>query len=819
MTAIPAKTGTGKIRAPAFAAVLILVCVPLRADPPASSYIFPAGGQQGTTVSCRVGALNCASECGFRMLDDSISAPARIERIDTLVLEGPYHQNPVAQLAWDYPKDMSAKLHFNDATRSGMYYWYCTTSEGATQLRPFIVGNLPEVIEDEEQTTAGHPQSITLPVTINGRIFPRADFDEYRFTAAAGTIVSCEVVSHRLGHKLDTRLELRDQVGQLIAEADDHVGPDSLLITKIPGDGEYVLRIHDIAFEGGQDYVYRLSLRTGPCVTHIYPAGANQQMGGKVRLYGPGMGADGTLDWQTTWNGDRHENAESGWSMPEGVNVFCPLPTSKLAQLIEAEPNDDDAKAQRITLPMAIHGRAQTLGDVDTFVFTAAEGENFVFDIFARRLVSPVTALVTVHNTAGEQIGRHNGDGPLYFAAPSAGDYTLRIGDLYRQTHAGDEYIYRVLAQHSPPDFQLHLATDNLGLEPGATTKCKLLVSRLGGFDGEVRLNVAGLPEGITLDTHVIPAREKGPASDNGSFAQNEIELSLTAAADAPIGFTARVKIVGTATIADTEVSHAAVLDIPTGWTAAPFDAGSVETGSFNTTAVDTLALTVTHPAVFSITTTDVYGSANRGATLVQTHQLKRISDFDGPVEISLSDGQDRYLQGVTGPTLTCQPNQTEFDYPAFLPETMDLARTARMVVMGVARVTDSSGRKHVVTHRTKNQMVVRICPSLLTLGAAKLFFEGTPGSTIKIPLRVGRTAEINGDVKLETVAAPDSTVIRSASVEVPPEVELFNYQVQLAPDASPGALCHLRLRATGLRDGYPAMAETAVEIQVVDAR
>jgi hypothetical protein len=284
------------------------------------------------------------------------------------------------------------------------------------------------------------------------------------------------------------------------------------------------------------------------------------------------------------------------------------------------------------------------------------------------------------------------------------------------------------------------------------------------------------------------------------------------------------VKIVGTATIADTEVSHAAVFDVPTRWTAAPFDTGSVDTGPFETGSVDTgpvdtLALTVSHPAVFSITTTDVYGSANRGATLVQTHQLKRIGDFDGPVEISLSDGQDRYLQGVTGPTLTCQPDQTEFDYPAFLPETMDLARTARMVVMGVAHVTDRSGRKHFVTHRTKNQMVVRICPSLLTLGAAKLFFEGTPGGTIKIPLRVGRTAEISGDVKLETVAAPGSTVVRSASVEVPPEVEQLNYQVQLAADAIPGALCQLRLRATGLRDGYPAMAETAVEIQVVDAR
>ena len=790
------------MRARAFATVLMLICMPLRADPPASSYIFPAGGQQGSVVTCRVGTLNCASECGFRVMDDGISAPARIARIDTLMLVGPYHQNPVAQLAWDYPKDMSATLGIPSHTRSGVYNWYCTTSEGTTLLRPFIVGDLPEVIEDEEQTIAGHPQSITLPVTVNGRMYPRADLDEYRFTAEAGTIVSCEVVSQRLGHKLDTRLELRNQAGQLVAEADDHVGPDSLLITKIPKTGEYVLRIHDIAFEGGQDYVYRLSLRTGPCVTHIYPAGANLQTGGSIRLYGPGLGTDGTLDWQTIWNDDSHNMAGGGWAMPEGVNVFCPFQTSKNAQLIEAEPNDDDAGAQRISLPVDIHGRAQMVGDVDNFVFSASADEPFVFAVFGQRLASPITAVVTVHNSSGEQIARHDGDGPLYFVAPSKGDYTLQVSELYRETHGGEEYIYRVVAQHSSPDFQLYLSSDNLGLEPGAMAKCKLIVSRLGGFDGDVQLDAAGLPEGVTLDTVAISSEQK------------EIELSLTAAADAPIGFTTRVKIVGAATIADAKVTHAAVIDVPTRMTAAPLN--NME---FGPVAIDTLAVTVTHPAVFSITTTDVYGSANRGATLVQAHQIKRLGDFDGPVKISLSDGQDRYLQGVTGPTLICETGQTEFDYPAFLPETMDLARTARMVVMGVARVTDRAGRKHIVTHRTKNQMVVRICPSLLTLGAAELFYEGAPGDAIKIPLRVGRTAEISGEVKLETVAAQGPTVVRNSSVDVPADVEQLIYQVQLASDAAPGALCQLRLRATGMRGGYPAIAETTVEIQVVDAR
>jgi hypothetical protein len=544
-------------------------------------------------------------------------------------------------------------------------------------------------------------------------------------------------------------------------------------------------------------------------VTHIYPAGANKGAGGKVWLYGSGLGDRGYVDWQAEWSDgddDKTEGddsgARNGWSMPSGVNVFCPFQSSEIAEHIEAEPNDDAASAERITLPVVLNGCAQKAADVDTVVFTAGDGETFVFEAFGRRLTSPMTAVVSVHLSAGIQLARKEGDGPLYFTAPSAGTYTLRISELFRETHAGDDYIYRVVAKRSSPDFQLHLSSDNLGLEPGATAKVKLLIDRLGGFDGEVRLDAVGLPAGVTLDTAVIAA------------GQNEIELSFTATADAPIGITPRISLIGTATIAAEEVSHAAVIDRPADLTSPP-----LETLAAGALTVDTLAVTVTHPPVFAITTTDVYGSGNRGATLVQTHHLERLAGFDGPVEVSLSDRQDRYLQGVTGPTLTIQPGQTEFDYPAFLPESMDLNRTARMVVMGVARVTDSSGREHFVTHRTKNQMVLRVCPSLLTLGAAEPYFEGSPGSTLTIPLRVGRTAEISGDVALEAVAMRDSTVVSATNIDVPHDVEQVDYQVQLAADATPGEQCRLRLRATGLRDGYPAVAETVVEIQVVDAR
>src|SRR3990172_5818532 len=109
--------------------LLFTACRACLGDPPASSYIFPAGGQRGTVVECRVGGLNLAAECGFRMLGTGVEPPARVPSMPTLILVGPYHHNPIAQQAWDYPKDMRVPIKIALDASLGIRTWFCTTSE------------------------------------------------------------------------------------------------------------------------------------------------------------------------------------------------------------------------------------------------------------------------------------------------------------------------------------------------------------------------------------------------------------------------------------------------------------------------------------------------------------------------------------------------------------------------------------------------------------------------------------------------------------------------------------------------------------------
>ena len=46
------------------------------ADPPHVSYIFPAGGQQGTTIRFHVGGHYLRDLCPFEMLGSGIQGPA-----------------------------------------------------------------------------------------------------------------------------------------------------------------------------------------------------------------------------------------------------------------------------------------------------------------------------------------------------------------------------------------------------------------------------------------------------------------------------------------------------------------------------------------------------------------------------------------------------------------------------------------------------------------------------------------------------------------------------------------------------------------------
>ncbi len=136
---------------------------------------------------------------------------------------------------------------------------------------------------------------------------------------------------------------------------------------------------------------------------------------------------------------------------------------------------------------------------------------------------------------------RLGSDSRLFFTPPADGAYLARVTDV--RGGGGDRHAYRLSLREAKPDFNAFLEGQNASVPMGSGRGFTIRLDRVDGFDGAVRVDLAGLPPGYAATTPVIV--EAGHMEAKGS---------LWAAADAPKPTKDGVKLVGTAVIGGREV-------------------------------------------------------------------------------------------------------------------------------------------------------------------------------------------------------------------------------------------------------------------------
>jgi hypothetical protein len=105
------------------------------------------------------------------------------------------------------------------------------------------------------------PQSLTLPVTVSGKLFKPGEVHAYRFPARKGQRVLFQVESASLGFAIDPALKVRNGSGSVVAEspsAGRALARDAELAVTAPADGDYVLELTDLYEDAGPRHLYRL---------------------------------------------------------------------------------------------------------------------------------------------------------------------------------------------------------------------------------------------------------------------------------------------------------------------------------------------------------------------------------------------------------------------------------------------------------------------------------------------------------------------------------------------------------------------------------
>lgn len=759
------------------------------AETPSVSYIFPAGGQRGTTVSVNIGGHYLHDVCGFEMLGQGVQASSDIRRAATTRwFEGPVIPLPDSQQKENYPKDQTGSIAIGSDASSGFRRWRVWTSQGACESMKFVVGDLPEIVETEYDGNPV-PTSVTLPVTINGRIFPREDVDVWTFEARAGKSYTCEVMASRLGSALDSRLEVIGPEGDRIAENTDGIGTDSFLRFTAPSSGIYQVRIHDINFDGLQHFVYRLTITDGVYVDHVYPLGGRRGSSTRFQLFGQNIG-DGPLDIQLS------ADAVSSWMhrvQPNATtsNSFA-IQLSDVDEQLESEPNETPADAAVFSVPTVFNGRIDAPGDVDTWRFAAKKDEIYAIDLKAERIGSELDSVLVIFDADGKELARNDDidarqtDSAIQFTVPADGIYSLSVSERFA-SRGGLRFAYRLHVAPPPAEsFTLSLPVDSLNLSRGGESKLKIGANRSGGFSGEICLKFENFPQGVTVAADKIEAQK------------NEVELVFKADATAEIG-PIKLKIVGDAQIAERTVSCTAIK-----LAESPDDL-----------EIDHLLLAVALPTPFKFAGAFQTTYVARGATFQKHFTIDR-GGFTGPIEISLADRQTRHLQGVTGPTIVLPAGESEFEYSIKLPSWMEVGRTSRTCLMATAIVAEPDGRQHKVSFASEqqnDQLIVLVDPGQLEVRAEPKSILATPGGSAKVRVEIGRGKGLALPVTAELRIPDHIQGVTVDSITIHPDQSEGTLEIQFANEQSGPFNIPLSIIATAYPEGNAYTAEDTIEI------
>jgi hypothetical protein len=97
---------------------------------------------------------------------------------------------------------------------------------------------------------------------------------------------------------------------------------------------------------------------------------------------------------------------------------------------------------------------------------------------------------------------QHGADSCVAFTAPTDGDFLVRVRDV--RSLGGDEFKYELIVRPRQPDFQIKATAADLAINAGSGKEFSVSAQRLDDFDGEIRVEMNGLPPGFHASTPLV---------------------------------------------------------------------------------------------------------------------------------------------------------------------------------------------------------------------------------------------------------------------------------------------------------------------------
>eukprot|EP00913_Durusdinium_trenchii_P023416 g21994.t1 len=722
---------------------------------PSATHVYPAGAQRGTAIDINVGGECLPPGAWFTMFGRGLHVGARSMKGDAKLKKPAKQSVQLSQRINDsgepsprrkptetpitYPKEWAARVAVDKAAPPGIARWRVSCAQGGTATRPFVVGDLPEFLERESNSTFDTANPVVLPVTVNGRIHGERDLDHFRFAVQPGDVVVCEVLAARLESKLDPIVTILNADGRPIATESIFVENDPVVAFRATSADEYVLRIANVSHHGDPALIYRVNITTQPFVRSVFPtsgtAGTRQPISFRLMT---GTAQTRVVKKTVSFPKARPATRHFVYRLQhQGTQTANAIPLSVIS------PDTQQVGGSGI-LPVPAHTerRLATPNDQHPYRFAARKGIRYSItcDTGYGSKAFP-TMLVT--NAAGKRIAfirsiaDDNRRCEIEWKAPADQTISVRIRDQRFGAVGGDEFTYRLSIREAVPDFRLNLLSDSANVLPEGELRLPVTVSRTGGFAEPITLSVEGLPADVTAE----------PVTITGSKTRANIVIKASKQARCQ---SVRLKIVGQAKQGGQRVA-------------------TLKAAAASATDRSDLFLTVRHKPVFRLYCSEAYLYAHRGSVFMYPMEIERLDGFDGKITLQIGDRQNRDLDGIQMFEVATPPGKSDVELPIYLPETMhiNIQSQSQLYSQAYAIFTDKHGQQQSVLVVSEKRNMLRTLPPVVKLKSVDTSVSASPGGIAECRLKLERTSNFPGAMNVELLPTQRSRGFTAKRVRI----------------------------------------------------
>ncbi|MEA4935579.1 MAG: hypothetical protein VB102_02940 [Paludibacter sp.] len=474
-------------------------------------FIYPAGGEKGTTVTIEIGGLNIQNATEVLISGDGINKAEIVPLKEKK--ENKKRTNKLKLNDQSSPQledRVNVQITIDKNATPGLRDLRLKSAGGISNKLPFEIGQYPNILEGSASSISQPNVVKTLPATLCGQIMP-GEIDYYRFNATKGM----QLVAATKGRTLvpyiadavpgwfQPVIRIIDSKGKEVGFCDDYRNNvDPVIIARIPETDSYTLTIHDAIFRGREDFNYRIELGEIPFLEYAYPVVGKIGKKTKVNLVGVNL-QQNSLTFKPSREGNNELRAS-------GKINYISNPVTYWGVEKNCQLNTSPKEKTELNNGTILFDSVCSLHEINTYPIYALKNENVIVEVKARRLGSLMDPIIRLKDASGnilteaddvedamQGLMTHHADPLIQFRTKKEGYYYVEVEDL--TGNSGLDYFYMIERKENHPTFEVFVSPASLTLPKGGTSIFHLDIISKEKFIPELIFLVKGLPKGYTL--------------------------------------------------------------------------------------------------------------------------------------------------------------------------------------------------------------------------------------------------------------------------------------------------------------------------------